>query len=422
MGLAQSPGGVALPTDAGSWGTPVKVTPGKLAADPWHGPLTPISPLSPPCDVPHALPLCPPADNCKAPEEPEAPRTWVSAEYLIFFVKHGPNPSPQVVASSPTGTAPTSVISGGRDIDYGTFSGLRVVTGRWLNNDETVGLEGSAFYLWRNDVSDAGFPTPGTAGAVLARPFAVPGLGTVTAPFVIPGSLNGGFTVNGSSRLYSSDNYLLFNLTKSSLGRTDFLVGGRYLELDECQGVNTLSTPVGANLASFNGLTARLGSPLAVTDQVDTVTRFAGGTIGLRSEYNLGRVMLTAIGKVSLGNSHEVYFINGATSLLTPAGVAAVPGGLLTGNSNVGRFTHDAFAVIPEVNVSLSYDVTKWLQVTGGYNFLYIDKVARPGAVLSQTVAPSVGLPTAATPRLPGDVTGSSFYAHGANVGVVLRY
>jgi hypothetical protein len=367
----------------------------------------PVSPFSSPCDNPSPFCGC---DDCCTNEADRA-RGWISAEYLIFFIKHGPNPLPLVTAGSPLGLSPSRAVFGGHSIDYDTFSGGRLVTGGWLNKDETVGLEGTGLVLERRTVGVSAVANP-VFPTVLARPFVLPGGGLVSAPFAVPGTLAGGFSASSSSRLYTSDDYFLFNLSRGSLGRIDFLLGGRYLELDERLNVTTLSTPVGtATLPTRLPLSP--GTALAVADQVDTTTRFWGGTLGLKGQYCLGRVVLTATGKVSLGDSQEVFFVNGATSLLTPAGVAQLPGGLLTAAGNTGRFTHDTFAVVPEVNASVGYDLTRWLRLTVGYNFLYIDKVARPGTVLGPAL-------TAARPA--GDFGGTDFYAHGVNLGATLRY
>ncbi|MGI9428364.1 MAG: BBP7 family outer membrane beta-barrel protein, partial [Bythopirellula sp.] len=63
-------------------------------------------------------------------------------------------------------------------------------------------------------------------------------------------------------------------------------------------------------------------------------------------------------------------------------------GGLLTQNfahpdgfnvGNIGVFERDEFSMIPEVGLTLGYNVTPRLKVTGGYSLLYWSNVVRPG-------------------------------------------
>src|SRR5204862_492234 len=64
-------------------------------------------------------------------------------------------------------------------------------------------------------------------------------------------------------------------------------------------------------------------------------------------------------------------------------------GGLLALPSNIGRYSRDRFAVLPEASINLGYQVTPWLRATAGYTFLYCSNVVRPGDQVNLAVNPT---------------------------------
>jgi hypothetical protein len=99
-----------------------------------------------------------------------------------------------------------------------------------------------------------------------------------------------------------------------------------------------------------------------------------------------------------------------------PGGVGAFPGGLLAlPGANIGNFTRDKFAVLPEVGLKVGYHVTPNLRLAVGYNFLYLSDVVRPGdqidSGLDVTRIPNFPVPGAqplpvARPTVPFNDTG----------------
>ena len=77
---------------------------------------------------------------------------------------------------------------------------------------------------------------------------------------------------------------------------------------------------------------------------------------------------------------HEVVQIAGNTTLSVP-GLAPVTanGGVLALASNIGTFTRDRLAVVPEVGLKIGYDVTDHMRLYAGYNLLAMSDVVRPG-------------------------------------------
>ena len=107
-------------------------------------------------------------------------RVWVSAEYLLWWVKGsrvpplvttGPADPTQVPPPGAPGAAGTTALFGGDSLDRDPFSGGRFTAGYWLNCSQTAGLEASYFFLGprSNDFGTVSSGAPGSA--VIARPF-----------------------------------------------------------------------------------------------------------------------------------------------------------------------------------------------------------------------------------------------------------
>ena len=84
---------------------------------------------------------------------------------------------------------------------------------------------------------------------------------------------------------------------------------------------------------------------------------------------------------VALGVTHGTTTIDGQSAVVEPTGsVTAFPGGLLAQPTNIGRYTDNHFAVVPEVGVRLGAQVTERLRAYVGYNYLYWSSVTRRGS------------------------------------------
>ena len=111
--------------------------------------------------------------------------------------------------------------------------------------------------------------------------------------------------------------------------------------------------------------------------------------------------------------------INGSTT--TAAGVSS--GGLLALPSNMGVHNADQFSVIPELGMTLGYNLTCHLRATLGYTFIYWSSVSRPGDQIDLNVSPSQFPPPTASSEKPAFVQHTSdFWAQGVNVGLDYRF
>ena len=123
--------------------------------------------------------------------------------------------------------------------------------------------------------------------------------------------------------------------------------------------------------------------------------------------------------KLALGNTHSRIDINGSTT--TAAGTFA--GGLLALPSNMGVHTSDQFSMVPELGLTLGYDLTCHLRATVGYSFIYWSNVSRPGDQIDLNVSPSQFPPTTQTATMPAFVQHTTdFWAQGINVGLDYRF
>jgi hypothetical protein len=172
-------------------------------------------------------------------------------------------------------------------------------------------------------------------------------------------------------------------------------------------------------------------------DQFSTTNHFYGATLGMRGRYHFGPFSVEATGRLSLGADNEMLNVSGSFQEFNTPVVSGMPGsanglrtvttgpnGIFAQPSNEGSSSGSRFAVVPEVGIKLGYDVTPSMQLTVGYNFLYISSVLRPTDQIDRNF--SKGLPFL---QDPSSTTGptrrfktTDFYAQGLTVGVSYHF
>src|SRR5436190_5217843 len=213
---------------------------------------------------------------------------WASAEALFWWTKNGPNPNALVTGGAPgsdsigiLGQPGTTVVIGGRDSDFNTSTGGRFAIGyssQSAFSTCTVGFEVGGFFL--NRKSDNSRADSDAAGnPVLSRPIFDPLMMMETVQRVSsPGAFEGHINVGASSRFWGAEANALIS---RSFG-PDFLVGVRYLRLDEGLAVNQQSTVLAGGVAGFNGESLFAPSTLRINDTFASRNQFYGGQIGLQ--------------------------------------------------------------------------------------------------------------------------------------------
>jgi hypothetical protein len=387
-------------------------------------------PSSPGWCAGHDTPCCPGWGNACAPccPTPCGPpgRFWIGADYLLWWTKTSP-----VLPLVTTSTAAsggiigpgTTVLVGGSSIDYEAFSGFRFVLGFWLDEEQTVGLEGGGLFLGSRS-KDFGFGGNGAADSpTFGRPFINANSGRedtelVSSPNLLAGTVN----VHSTSRLAGGEINGILNVCCGCAYRVDLLGGFRYFQLNDGLGITE-------NLAVLPNVPGIGGNTFAIQDQFDTSNRFYGGQIGARGEIRRGRLFADCTGKIALGAVDEVVDIRGVT-VITPAQRAATvtTGGLLALPTNIGHHTRSRFAVLPEGELDVGYQVTDTIRVSIGYNFLYLSNAVRPGDQIDRVLNPNQipfngstgGLVGA--PRPAFNFHDTDFWAQGIRFGLEFRY
>ena len=369
-------------------------------------------------------------------------RFWGGAELLLWWLK--PGHTPPLVTSGTTaslgaiGPGTTTLIGGNQNSD--PQLGGRFTLGGWLDSGRTIGIEGSYFFLNgpSNNFSTSGTGAPGSS--VLARPFinAITGLQD-SQLIAFPGVTSGTAQVSSSSQFQGAQLNGIWNLCccesccqtgccQAAAGeltgyRVDMIGGFRYLNLNENLVITENITVLPTAPAPFVP-----GSTIVVTDRFETRNSFYGGQIGARAEWWRGRWFANMSGSVALGDSHQEVHISGTTDFTNPGGpTVRQQGGLLALPTNIGNYSRDQFAVVPEIGFNVGRQLSNNVRVFVGYTLFYWSSVVRPGDQIDPVINPTQ-LPT---PTGPGTLVGparpaftfhdTDLWAQGINFGVEFR-
>jgi hypothetical protein len=408
--------------------------PGKEVVAPEAGPepeTVPVTILG--TEGPFAGPPCAPAGPAE-PAEAGGPTTlaaycwWVRAEGLVWWVKDGQTP-PLVTGGSRTDRFPGALDEPGTTVLFGgalasqEHAGGRFSFGLWPGPGQCLGLEGSYLFLaTRTDTfSASGAPN----SSVLARPiFDVLAGRENTALVTFPGKSSGTVTVSSPTYLQGAEANGIWLAGQGRDARVELLAGFRYLDLNEAVDIGQSQ-----NISPLGTFTSTSTVGVNIGDHFGTRNNFYGGQVGLRGLWRFGCWEVDGSAKVAIGDSHEVVTISGFTTLQPPTGPATtLNGGILALPSNSGSFSHDAFAVVPEVNLNVGYCFCHWFRAYVGYSLLYDSNVVRPGDQIDRAINPqqppsSVLFGPLTGPGRPSFTrTTTDFWAQGVNFGVEFRY
>jgi hypothetical protein len=402
----------------------------------------------------------------------QAPHWWTTMDYLVYFAKGQPSTFPLLTTSAPSdngiiGRASTLVLAGNEDLSYNPISGFRINAGFFGDADRRWGFEASATVLeHKANVTDL---SSGTNIPTLARPFidsANPR--AITSQVIANTTLGQGRAVVGTTnQTWWIDATGIVNLYRSEPCSTkcaislDFLIGYRYLQIEESLDINTSTqlnqtgtvtpvfavgpfgvlTQVGTTVTPiqypFGGVSVSTPATVVIQDSFHVVNRFNGGVVGLRGEARYGMFTTTTTMKLAFGNMNQRLEITGASGyadLSRPNPISGGPnigsayGGLYANASNIGRYNNDEFAFMPEINLNVGLNVTRGLTAYLGYNFLWINNIARPGdqinpIVNTATVPFSPNYGNNSRPVVPRQIFAQDeFWIMGVNFGLMMRY
>ncbi len=385
------------------------------------------------------LPAAPPV-TCAVACLPPPTRYYANLDALGWWVKG--DSLPPLVTTAPTGTPQdlagvlgqptTSILFGNQRVNDGLRWGGRVQGGVWLDDFQTIALEGHYYALAsvtttfsRNSTFSAG----SVDNPILARPFfdADPLVNANSSTIVaFPNYMIGGGTVDvdGSIRVHeTSQIQSAGGGVRYAIGAYDnpirlFLLGAyRFFDLNESLKINATST-LGSNPFPTDA------GYLQVVDSFATRNIFNGGELGIGTELSRNRWTLGAETRLALGNMNQQLTIGGSTSAVYDVFVASYEGGLLAQPTNIGTYTRNRFAYIPQVDLKLGYRVLPSVRVTVGYNFTYISSVIRPGDQVDLNVNTTqfAGQPLVG-PAVPStSVSDTSIWLQGITMGLDARF
>ncbi len=363
---------------------------------------------------------------------------WVRGGYNYLWIKDAPSSVPLLTTG--TGSS-TRVLLGGQNsgTNYSGFSGVTFTAGMWLNERHTFGLSLGGFISEKRSTVSS-FTSDAAGNPLMIRPFFNSQIGGANGfdGFVVssPGQFTGSIASERGARVDGFDINLLANVCNTKDWTANLSFGMRYFDLDEYQTVYqaTQSTTGTPTIPFFNG---PMVSGVAITDRFHTRNQFYGTQFGGDFEYRFGPMFLDLGVKAALGPVHQVTEVSGTTVAMDGTGG---PGGFLAvgsvPNGNQGRTSTNYFAVLSDVNGTIGVQVSNHLRLGLGYQFLYLNTVARPANQIVSSIDPRL-VPTSTSfngrtpsstqvggpgtpPRTPFDR--DDFFVHGLRFVFELQY
>jgi len=359
---------------------------------------------------------------------------YVRGEYLAWNMS-GMN-LPPLVTTSPTGTLrPQAGVLGtpgvqtlfGSDAVNDTMrSGGRFTIGAWLDRCRRNAIEFDAFSL--ADATD-GYTATSTGDPILARPFFNMLTGRESAELVaFPNTISGTVTVDTLTRFQGGGvrvrhvlccgedcgPSLLSPVPQPGAYRYEVLMGYRGLSLEDQVNISENLTAVSPT------------GTFILQDSFQTTNQFNGFDLGMAMQWRRGRWTTDMQSRVAFGNTHSTVSIRGSTQINSGTGPQTFNGGLLAQRTNIGDYSQDSFSVVPEIGLSLGYDLTPNIRVLVGYSLIYWSRVARAGDQITLDVNPNLIPPEAnpfTGPLRPGfSFVETDFWAYGINAGIEARF
>jgi hypothetical protein len=375
------------------------------AAGPTEGLAPPTSLTAPPEDDPTVV------AGEAAPDGTPGPRWELCTEYLLWWLREGRLP-PTLTTSSPAsqgllGRPDTRTLYGGDRLEtrHGDrFNGLEVTLAYWLDDTQTLGLEGNAFFLERDSTH---FKAVSDGSVLLARPYENPDgspASAIVAGQAPTGPRSGGFVGYSRIELFGEAAHLVVPLSVSDTFRLEGLGGARFLQMRD----RTDLTASGRSLPDQETL-------FGLEDHYRVENAYYGGEVGLRGELTGGPWSLKLRGEVGLGGDVEQVRAFGVRLVQTPAERLVTPAGLTVQASDRGTFDRTAVTMVSEVGCQVGYRLTRHLQVFGGYTFLLWDSPLRSGDQVDTVVNTNPGT-APARPTIP--FKEDLFWAQGLDVGL----
>jgi len=348
---------------------------------------------------------------------------WASADYMMGWLRE--RNLPPLVTTSPAGTdradagvigrAGTTILFGGQPLESKLQSGGRLEVGHWFADDFAWAVGG--FFLGgeehRFSASSDGTP-------ILGRPFIDTATGQfATALISFPNLFNGSININASSDpLVGAHFNVRERFYADEAIRAEALVGYRFLHYGEAVDI--------ASDFITNEAPALPGTRLQVNDRFTTSNDFHGGDIGVRVEMFHQALSLELLGKIAVGNLYRRVHIIGDTTVTAPNQAPVTSeGGLLALSSNIGSYGRSDWVAVPELGLTVGYQMRSNLRLKLGYTFLMMTDMARAGDQIDITVNQDLlppPLPNATPLRPAFGFQRTDLWMQSLNFGIEYRF
>ena len=357
-----------------------------------------------------------------------ASKLYVEASYLLMFVSDNRSQTPIATGGPSNGVIgrPGTTLLTDTSTNYHTLSGFKIGVGG-LVGATSLGFELSGMAFGRTSDTTSLGPV---ATGVLARPFFDPAARRESSVVVSsPGAFTGSLEVQSSTTAWGAEANPFFRVVQGNSVNFDLITGFRYFSVDEGFTVYDSRRVLAGGVAAFDGLGVGNGASLLIQDRISARNQFFGGNIGGRMSYSGGRFFIDGTAKVAIGGVHQIVTVDGTTTLTGGGlvGPATTAGGVLANLANGGRTSENRFAVLPEANFQVGYQLRSWANVFAGYQVLYMSNMARAGDQVDRNINAN-RLPTVNTFNTRGLVSTTAstnsgdLFLHGFNFGFTLTY
>jgi hypothetical protein len=329
---------------------------------------------------------------------------WFRGEYIAWWTKTTNYPA--LVTSG------TQALYSGSAGDPGTHSGGRVNMGYWFTPCHETGLDVTYTFLGN---TAATFYSDDKINANLGRPYYDVNPNDPLNPretalvIAAPNVATGSITVTNAQELNFMDALFRCSVLQDCCRQFDFLFGYRYGRFVE-------------NLDIDGTSNSALGFTTRKTDEFAARNEFNGFEMGMVSTTRYCRWSLDVLTKLALGSTHSRVNIAGNTYINN---TLTGSGGLLALPTNSGVSDLTSFSVMPELGLTLGYDLNCRCKITFGYTFLYWSGVMRPADQIDTMVNSSQAPPNRQLTGIPAPerkAIATDFWAQGFNVGLGYRY
>jgi hypothetical protein len=316
---------------------------------------------------------------------------------------------------------PGQTVAGGRIYNEEWRNGFRLNAGMWIGAMHRVGFEGEFLFLGRSRTREVVGPDN---SQFIGRPYFetvrqnANGTFTPVAPFPaaqflsLPGFVAGRLTAEITNEFSGAGAYVVTPLGCDPCSTDRLYLGYRYLNLTDTVFVRAEAQTVG-------------GAFFQVDDRFHVENHFNGVPIGVTCSRTCGQCFWEVRASVALGVTRSIIDVDGGTIIAAGNAAQGFTGGLLALPSNIGQFTRDEFAVVPEVGLKAGVQVNSTVRLWAGYNFLYWSSVVRGGRLIDTRVngsqLPNNGPVTGPLfPRLETRI--DDFITHGAMIGLQIQF